>query len=116
MINLTPFAMKGILGLCPHSIGVILAYMNSTGCTAGGLSALIRTIKRDRTCELVCLHPENPILHESGRMLQHCNAVWFCKYLLFLPKCDALGHYEEFEHVKCPLRDSLVPTKLILGK
>ena len=65
------------MGFGPDAIGDILAYMNSTGCIDGGLSALLRTIKRDRTWEVVCLHPENPIWHESRRMLQYCTAAPF---------------------------------------
>ena len=49
MTDLTLFAMRGILGLGPHSIGEILDYMNLTGCSGGGLAALLRKIKRDRT-------------------------------------------------------------------
>ena len=71
MTDLAPFAMRGILGLGLDFIGEILTYMNSEGCTSGGPSALFRSIKRDRTWELMLLHPENAILHESRRMLLH---------------------------------------------
>ena len=57
MTDLAPFAMRDILGLGLHSIGEIVTQMNIEGCASGGLSALLRSIKRDRTWELVFLHP-----------------------------------------------------------
>ena len=93
MIDLAPFAMSCIFGLGLESIGDILAYMNSAGCTIGGLCALQRTINRDRTWELVFLHLENVILHESRRMLQQVTATlfWFFNCCLFFAALRCLG-------------------------
>ena len=79
MTDVTSFAMRGIVGIDRQSIGDILAYMNSIGCTACGLFALLCAIKRDRTWDLVFLHPEN----QSCMNLDVCyNAAALFRFLM----------------------------------